>query len=191
MPQSGPTHAGPGPKGRLPGAAFCQSRLVRKPENADSSQHSLWHHEFLGAQLRTIVRSFHSRPGMTVWSIRLRSKSLNRQFRQNPNFSSPIRPESTVQSLAKKYSAYVDGQIIARESRHPAPATRGVSRSSRTQARDAMDVFASTDERCRKRTAKPRGLSASTLARTWLDAAHHAGDGDKKARSPERARNKP
>ncbi len=87
--------------------------------------------------------------------------------RQKSNFASPINAESTVHSLAKKYFALLVGQIIARESRHPAPATRGVSRSSRTLARDAMDAFASTDERCRKRTAKPRGLSASTLARTW------------------------
>lgn len=174
MPQSGPTDAGPGPKGRLPGAAFCRSRLVRKPENADSSQHSLWHHEFPRraiAHHRCFSCGVPCSPDLRrriARRARVRDRKLT--LRQKSNFSSPIRPESTVQSLATKYSALVDGQITARESRHPAPATRGVSRSSRTPARDAMDVFASTDERCRKRTAKPRGLSASTLARTWLDA---------------------
>src|ERR1700734_1786777 len=43
----------------------------------------------------------------------------------------------------------------------------------------------------RKRTAKSCGPDASTLAFTLDDAAHHAGYGDKKARSPGRARRKP
>jgi hypothetical protein len=45
-----------------------------------------------------------------------------------------------------------------------APSQRGVSRSSRTLARDAMDAGLSKDERQASRTAKPYGPGAPTLA---------------------------
>jgi hypothetical protein len=56
--------------------------------------------------------------------------------------------------------------------------------------RDAMDALASPDERRQARTAKSCGLDASTLASSRRGSIH-AGDGGKKARSPERARRKP
>jgi hypothetical protein len=76
---------------------------------------------FSVAQLRTMARSFHSRPGMTVKSLR-----------QKSNFPCPIKPESTVQSSPQKYFAAPDGQITATDPRYPVPEKGGVSRSSRT-----------------------------------------------------------
>src|SRR5581483_8574531 len=54
-----------------------------------------------------------------------------------------------------------------------------------------MDVSASTDERCLKRTAKACGPDASTLALTRDNAWHCAGTVTKKPGSPGRARRKP
>jgi hypothetical protein len=72
----------------------------------------------------------------------------------------------------------------------PVPDERGVSRSSRRLARDAMDASTARDECGDARTAKPCGPDAPTLASSLRDE-HPAGDGGNKARSPGRARNKP
>src|SRR4051795_2611019 len=51
-----------------------------------------------------------------------------------------------------------------------------------------MDANDAADERCRTRTAKSCGPDASTLASSFVQKQS---DGDKKARSPGRARRKP
>jgi hypothetical protein len=57
--------------------------------------------------------------------------------------------------------------------------------------RDAVDALAPKDERRVKRTAKPCGPDAPTLAFKLSRSKLLAGDGGKKARSPGRARYKP
>jgi hypothetical protein len=95
-----------------------------------------------------------------------------------------------VQPFPQKYSGSLFTQLtsIVTPSR---PTKRGVSRSSRTLVRDAVDA----------RGALTRALVCGRQSRVVLtprrwrqvgdDASHHAGDGGKKARSPGRARNKP
>ncbi len=68
---------------------------------------------------------------------------------------------------------------------------RGVSRSSRTLRRDAMDAACAMTKRA-TRTAKPCGPDAPTLAsNSRRRVPRLAGDGGNKARSPRRARSKP
>jgi hypothetical protein len=55
-----------------------------------------------------------------------------------------------------------------------APTQRGVSRSSRTSARDAMDAGLSKDERQASRTAKPYGPGAPTLASSLVELIRKA-----------------
>jgi len=63
-------------------------------------------------------------------------------LRQKSNFPSQINTESTVQSVASKYFAFIVGQIISMNSPHPAPA-RGAYRDRHGRwARDAMDALA-------------------------------------------------
>jgi hypothetical protein len=58
--------------------------------------------------------------------------------------------------------------------------------------RDPVDVVGARDECANERTAKSCGFDASTLAFNLVTMlAHRTGDGDKKSRSPERARRKP
>jgi hypothetical protein len=66
---------------------------------------------------------------------------------------------------------------------------RGVSRSSRNAGRDAVDVAGALTNAL-TRTAKSCGPDASTPASS-LWSNNSASDGDKKARSPGRARRKP
>jgi hypothetical protein len=58
--------------------------------------------------------------------------------------------------------------------RRLAPSQRGVSRSSRTLVRDAMDAGLSKDERQASRTAKPYGPGAPTLASSFVELIHKA-----------------
>jgi hypothetical protein len=77
-------------------------------------------------------------------------------------------------------------------SRHPAPEKRGVSRSSRTLGAGCGGRFWCIRRTHRRRTAKPCGPDAPTLASSWRQCLRIAAyDGDNKARSPGRARNKP
>ena len=57
--------------------------------------------------------------------------------------------------------------------------------------RDAVDAGGASDEGAGLRTAKSCGPDASTLASSSREAKLLGGDGDKKARSPGRARRKP
>src|ERR1700730_16818498 len=94
-----------------------------------------------------------------------------------------------VQSLLKKYFASPIPQI--KTISHVVPARwRGVSRSSRTLARNAVDALALQDEWRLRRTVKSCGPDASTPASSLADK-YPLGDGDKKARSPGRARRNP
>jgi hypothetical protein len=79
---------------------------------------------------------------------------------------SPIKPESIVQSSARKYFALPVGQIIFITSRHPA-SIRGAFRDRHERwVRDAMDAGGAFDESAVLRTAKPCGPDAPTLAST-------------------------
>jgi hypothetical protein len=73
------------------------------------------------------------------------------------------------------------------ERNHPAP-TEGRFAIVTDVRRDAVDAGGAADESARPRTAKSCGPDASTPASSLRATAS---DGDKKARSPGRARNKP
>ena len=88
----------------------------------------------------------------------------------------------------QKYSAFGTAKISSTSLAIP-PHQRGVSRSSRTLARDAMDAGVVGGRTAGPRTAKSCGPDASTLAPSLRLIS--ADDGDKKARSPGRARRKP
>jgi hypothetical protein len=66
---------------------------------------------------------------------------------------------------------------------------RGVSRSSRTLERDAVDAGALEDER--RFRGRPSRVVLTPRRRRQVDGGNSVGDGDKQARSPGRARNKP
>jgi len=110
---------------------------------------------------------------------------------KNPNFRNPINAESTVQSFAKKYFALPVGQIISTSPRHPA-SIRGALAIVTNVGRDAMDASL-----CRKTSGT--AADGEVVWSCSLDAEiklvrmpkHRTDDGDKKARSPGRARNKP
>jgi hypothetical protein len=53
--------------------------------------------------------------------------TTEKSLRQKSNFASPIKPESTVHSLAQKYFAFAVGQIIARGSAIPHPHERRIA----------------------------------------------------------------
>src|ERR1700694_2668643 len=72
----------------------------------------------------------------------------------------------------------------------PSCPTGGALRNVINAGWDAMDASGAQDEGAGWRTAKPCGPDASTPASS-LRKATFASDGDKKARSPGRARNKP
>jgi hypothetical protein len=107
------------------------------------------------------------------------------------NHHGPSR--ALVQPLREKYFASRFARNTITDSRRPASlCKRGVSQSSRTWSAGCGGRFGAFDESRMKRTAKSCGLDASTLASSRrMRLAHIAGDGDKKARSPERARRKP
>jgi hypothetical protein len=83
--------------------------------------------------------------------------------------------------------------LTARKSATYAPRPvplRGVSRSSRTLVRDAVDACCADDERHGRRTAKSCGPDAPTLVSSFAEVIP-LDDGGKQARSPGRARRKP
>jgi hypothetical protein len=71
-----------------------------------------------------------------------------------------------VQPFNEKYFASRTGRNSNRGIAVP-PHKRGVSRSSRTYVRDAVDAGGAKDERARSRTAKSCGPDAPTLASSW------------------------
>jgi hypothetical protein len=99
---------------------------------------------------------------------------------------------SVVQPLLQKYSDFQKWQI----SLYPWPSRfhkRGASRSSRTldagcDGRKALRAILARTNGA-DRTAKSCGPDASTLVSSWR--IQFADDGDKRARSPGKARNKP
>ena len=94
-----------------------------------------------------------------------------------PSLDGQITPRASLSPSSpfrKNNSACAVGQISGSSSRVP-PHKRGVSRSSRTLMRDAVDAFGARDECTNKRTAKSCGLDASTLALTRDNASHCAG----------------
>ena len=97
---------------------------------------------------------------------------------------------STVQPFPQKFFTFAVGQISGISPAVPAH-LRGVSRSSRTLGRDAVDAYAPADER----RESGRRSRVVLMPRRWHqlgdDAPHRTRDGGKKARSPERARRKP
>jgi hypothetical protein len=64
-------------------------------------------------------------------------------WRGPANFFRIFNGELSVQSCRQKFFAMPVGQIISTNSRYPAPLRRGVSRSSQTWVRDAVDAAAS------------------------------------------------
>src|SRR5258708_26747494 len=85
---------------------------------------------------------------------------------EKPNLLKRIKVIWVVQSCLQKYSASHLTQITSRTPAVPL-LTRGVSRSSRTLGRDAVDVSGATDESADLRTAKSCGPDAPTLASSW------------------------
>ena len=98
-----------------------------------------------------------------------------------------IRPSSTRKSVRDSTCAV--GQITDSSSRVPCPITRGVSRSSRTLGAGCDGRGGVARRAAPTRTAKSRGLDASTLASSWR--SNPPAMVARKARSPERARRKP
>jgi hypothetical protein len=66
-----------------------------------------------------------------------------RPLRRPANFFRNFNSDLPVQSCPRKFFVMPVGQIISTNQRHPAPLTRGVSRSSRTWVWDAVDAAAS------------------------------------------------
>jgi hypothetical protein len=117
----------------------------------------------------------------------LRSSGLQ-HLRAQPNFSNRINAILPVQPLSQKYFHSLATQITGISSAVP-PFSQGRFAIVTDVRRDAVDAECADDEQHMKRTAKLCGPDASTLASS-LRKATFAGDGDKKARSPGRARNK-
>ena len=96
--------------------------------------------------------------------------------------------DTPVQPPLQKYSRSLLTQITSSSS-PSRPTQRGVSRSSRTLVRDAMDAGGATDERV---TCGRRSRVVLT-PRRWrqVGESDFTGDGGNKARSPGRARRNP
>src|SRR5438874_9322939 len=82
--------------------------------------------------------------------------------------------------------ALVEASLEAPPSR---PTQRGVSRSSRTLARDAVDAAACLTKRAER--GRRNRVVLTPRRRRQVGGSNSAGDGDNKARSPGRVRRKP
>src|SRR6202166_2165617 len=103
-------------------------------------------------------------------------------FRARPrDFLSPVRRwlpgranhRLAVQPFSQKYSGVLFTQITS-TSTSSRPHKRGVSRSSRTLRRDAVDAGSATDESAYLRTAKSCGPDAPTLASSFVERSAQA-----------------
>ena len=110
-------------------------------------------------------------------------------LRVKSNLIEPDQAVSICPVPSEKYSVFPKSQISLNTPRRP-PHLRGVSRSSRTRGWMRWPQAALLTRALCMRTAKSCGPDASTPASSLRDAIF-ASDGDKKARSPGRARHKP
>src|ERR1700748_1645616 len=87
--------------------------------------------------------------------------SLFRRLAPIGEFSKPDQADAICPVLAGKINRFAlhPNQLYKR--RRPAPATRGVSRSSRTLARDAVDAWRAQDERACSGGRRSRVVLAS------------------------------
>ena len=117
--------------------------------------------------------------------------SSDETLRVKSNFPRPFNLICPVQFFSKKFSTLPVGQIISTSPRRLA-SIRGTFRDRHERwARDAVDAFV-RQTNARQRTVKPCGSDVSTLTSSFATMLRIAlDDGDKKARSPGRAWNKP
>jgi hypothetical protein len=108
--------------------------------------------------------------------------------RLTANLLNPINVIWAVQSHSQKYFCFSELQIKLYDS--PSHPTEGRIMIVAYAGWDAMDAGGAKDESAGMRTAKSCGPDASTPASS-LGEATPQDDGDKKARSPGRARRKP
>ena len=145
---------------------------------------------------RRVGRSSQSEGGSEPPSCskRRRSVSLQAQRILQTAACRAVRPpdgqitELPVQPLPQKYSDFPKTQISFIT--FPVLSHRGAARDRYGRGTGCGGRVGAFDEQRRMRTAKSCGPDASTLASSWLKQVF-ADDGDKKARSPGRARHKP
>ena len=119
------------------------------------------------------------------WNV---SKSMSRRVRVKPDLMKQINLICPVQSYSEKFFASPQTQIKS-IFRHPVPKEGRFAIVTDVGCGMRWTLWRGKTN-ARKRTAKSCGPDAPTLASSWRREVS-AGDGDKKARSPGRARRKP